>query len=191
MCDPRSTTAPAVQAPARRVRTARWLWIEATGLAARLPARWAPAPARLLSGLLIAVALGALFAPSSVWAATRTWTGNGGDDLWTTGGNWGGTAPTANDDLLFPDGALRMTTNLNNFPGETKFNLIQFTGTAGGYVLGASNASAIYPVTTIVNTNGDNQINFNLRIPTVPTGGLTITTNGSGVLNVNAGITGV
>ena len=44
------------------------------------------------------------------WPRRRaTWTGGGGDNNWTTAANWGGTAPVAGDDLVFPAGAARLT----------------------------------------------------------------------------------
>jgi hypothetical protein len=51
--------------------------------------------------------------------AIQTWNGGGADDNWTTSGNWlGGTAPVANDALLF-DGSVRLTPN-NNFAAGTR-----------------------------------------------------------------------
>ncbi len=35
----------------------------------------------------------------------RTWTGGDTTNNWTDPGNWGGTAPVAGDDLVFPAGA--------------------------------------------------------------------------------------
>ena len=35
-------------------------------------------------------------------ATVKTWTGNGADANWTNPLNWGGTAPVAGDDLVFP-----------------------------------------------------------------------------------------
>ena len=45
---------------------------------------------RTLIGLL---ALAATAAPAS--AQTYTWNGGGSDDKWSTGANWGGTAPAS------------------------------------------------------------------------------------------------
>ena len=68
----------------------------------------------LLAGLA-AFAAGA--APAD--AATRTWSGAGGNDQWMTAANWqGGVAPVAGDDLVFPVGGLQ-TTNGNDFPVGT------------------------------------------------------------------------
>src|SRR2546428_13967530 len=44
-----------------------------------------------------------VFAASSTEAQTYTWTGGGSDVNWSTGANWGGTAPVASPttDLIF------------------------------------------------------------------------------------------
>ncbi|MFN4258045.1 MAG: beta strand repeat-containing protein [Gemmataceae bacterium] len=60
--------------------------------------------------------------------ATRIWTGGAGDGMWTTPTNWNGAvAPAAGDDLIFPAGALFLTTT-NNFASGTAFRSITFTG---------------------------------------------------------------
>ena len=33
--------------------------------------------------------------------AAKTWSGGGADNNWSTGGNWGGTAPTSGDTATF------------------------------------------------------------------------------------------
>ncbi|HKO57007.1 MAG TPA: hypothetical protein VJ276_14115 [Thermoanaerobaculia bacterium] len=81
-------------------------------------------------------------------AATRTWTGTI-DSSWMNPGNWaGGVAPVADDDLLFPAGAVRLTAT-NDFPPLTRFHSI--TTSAAGYdlngfalTLGASGPLAIH-----------------------------------------------
>jgi len=87
-------------------------------------------------------------------AATKTWTGGGGDANWQTGANWGGTAPVANDDLVFPTSALQLS-NTNNFPAGTAFNSITISGAnytlAGNQVaLGAGGLS--FSTTTATST---------------------------------------
>ena len=59
---------------------------------------------------------------SSALAATRTWTGTT-SGLWSVAANWGGTAPVAGDDLVFPSGASNPT-NSNDFPADTAFQSI-------------------------------------------------------------------
>ena len=84
-------------------------------------------------------AAGGPFIGPYVASATRTWTGGGADNNWTTPANWGGTAPVAGDDLVFPAGAARLS-NTNNFAAATAFNSITISGT--GYTL-AGNSIAL------------------------------------------------
>jgi len=72
-----------------------------------------------------------LLLANSASGATRTWTGTTGT-LWSAASNWGGIAPVAGDDLVFPPGASHMS-NTNDFPGGTAFNSITVTGSP--YVL--------------------------------------------------------
>ncbi|MEP7158805.1 MAG: S8 family serine peptidase, partial [Chloroflexota bacterium] len=71
-------------------------------------------------------------------ASTATWTGGGSDNNWTTAANWGGTAPVAGDDLVFPGGAARLT-NTNDFTAGTSFNSITLSGT--GYTLSGNSVA--------------------------------------------------
>src|SRR5207244_5882213 len=73
-----------------------------------------------------------LLFPALAEAATRTWTGGGGDNNWGTAGNWGGTAPVAGDDLVFPSGASQLSNN-NNIAAATSFNSITISDS--GYTL--------------------------------------------------------
>jgi autotransporter-associated beta strand protein len=69
-------------------------------------------------------------------ATTRTWSGKGPDDVWGDPANWvENIAPTAGDDLFFPDNALQIATCTNNFAPGITFNSINFTGVNGGYDL--------------------------------------------------------
>ena len=115
------------------------------------------------------------------WDATRTWTGGGADNNWTTAANWGGTAPSANDDLVFPSGALRLSNN-NNFAAGTTFASIQFTGTSGGYTLSGNPISLGTGDITSSNTSGTNTISLNISLP----GNRVVTvTNAGGTLVIN------
>lgn len=64
-------------------------------------------------------------------AATRTWTGTV-DTLWSNAANWGGAAPMAGDDLLFPAGAANLS-NTNDFIAGTAFHSLNFS--SGGYLV--------------------------------------------------------
>jgi CSLREA domain-containing protein len=68
--------------------------------------------------------------PAAV-AGQRTWTGANGPS-WSDAGNWGGAAPLAGDDLVFPAGALN-TTNTNDLAAGTVFRSLTLSG--AGYVL--------------------------------------------------------
>lgn len=83
----------------------------------------------------IAVVLLVVLAAGSAQAATRTWTGTASGS-WTNPANWGGTAPVAGDDLVFPVGALNKAST-NDFPAGTSFASIAIGDT--GYAL-AGNA---------------------------------------------------
>ncbi len=66
---------------------------------------------------------------SPAFAAPRTWTGAGPNNLWSTPQNWqGNVAPVAGDGVTFPSVALQ-TTNVNDLPAGTLFAAIQFLGT--------------------------------------------------------------
>jgi fibronectin-binding autotransporter adhesin len=57
---------------------------------------------------------------------TRIWDGGGANINWTTAGNWvGDITPQAGDTLVFPSGAARLATNLNDFAAGTLFNSIR------------------------------------------------------------------
>ncbi len=88
-----------------------------------------------------------LFLMSATFAegATRTWTGGTGGN-WTTPANWGGVAPTAGDDLVFPSGTPFTLTN-NDFPADTLFDSIsiqadQYNLSGNEVLLGAGGLSA-------------------------------------------------
>ena len=88
----------------------------------------------LVRAMAVSVALGLL--AGSADAATRTWTG-AVSGLWSDAGNWGGIAPVAGDDLVFPVGALN-TTNTNDLPPGTMFNSVSLINPQGSYALTGS-----------------------------------------------------
>jgi fibronectin-binding autotransporter adhesin len=85
---------------------------------------------KTLSGLALIAAL------ASSSAATVTWTGGGGDDLWSTPANWGGTAPASGDSLVFANTS--RLNNTNNFPADTLFGGITFETPSGAFMLGGN-----------------------------------------------------
>ena len=58
---------------------------------------------------------------------TATWTGAGVNDLWMNAANWGGVAPVAGDNLVFPAGPTQ-TAAFNNFADGTAFGSIDIAG---------------------------------------------------------------
>jgi autotransporter-associated beta strand protein len=82
-------------------------------------------------------------------AATRTWTG-AASALWSDPGNWGGTAPAARDDLVFPVGALNGT-NANDLPADTLFNSITWLS---GYPDSANTPYSVTGTAILVGAGG-------------------------------------
>src|SRR5689334_19296955 len=111
-------------------------------------AQTAPSPRLwpILLGALLAVVAAALM-PASALAATKTWSGLGGNANWSNPGNWvEGVAPVANDDLMFPAGASGLS-NTNNLTPGTTFHSIAIGGS--GYIL-TGNAVTIADGSVIV-----------------------------------------
>jgi len=134
---------------------------------------------RGLRFLAVVTVVGLATGTGSIFAATRTWTGAGVDGNWSTAANWGGTAPVAGDDLVFPDGAARMTTNNNDLQLWTLFNSISFTGPAGGYNIAGNSISLGAGITT---ANGaTNTISLDVRLAASQT--FNVSGAGAGTLN--------
>lgn len=167
----------------------------------RVPRRTSLFLGLVLSGILLSAA--------AAHAVTRTWTGAGADDNWTTAANWGGTAPSAGDDLVFPGGTPRLTPN-NDFAASTSFNSISFTGATSGYTL-VGNAIQLVAGISATNTAGNDNVQlgvtlaasqtFSSSIPSltdrltisapVDVGAFTLTYDATGtVINQNGGISG-
>jgi len=86
-----------------------------------------------LRGLSTAAFVCIMLAPNWVMGATRAWDGGGNDGNWTNRFNWDGdNSLAAGDGLVFPAGAARVTVT-NNFPANTTFSSIQFSGS--GYAV--------------------------------------------------------
>ena len=148
------------------------------GVARGLSAGWALA---LAGGLAV---LGVLFTPGAALAATKTWTGGGGDDNWTTGANWGGTAPAAGDDLVFPAGAPRAATSFNNFTVGTSFNSITFNGSGAGYTIDGNRIALVAGITSSATGAHTDTLNTNLTLSAnqavgVTNGGVTLVLGGA------------
>ena len=127
-----------------------------------------------------ALAIGAL--TDTAQAATRTWTGGGGDANWSNAGNWSGGAPVAGDDLVFPSGVTNKF-NSNDFAQGTIFGSI--TVQDGGYTMGGNSietdqitvvAGPVITASNLAWSNGSAPFT-GLR---VPTGGTTTVDIGAG-----------
>ena len=107
---------------------------------------------------LAAAALAGLALPlgtqSLVHAATVTWNGGGTDDNWSTGANWGGLPPVADDSLVFA-GITRLTP-VNDFSAGSNFSGITFNAGAGAFTLGGNpiNLGGANTGVTVGNTAG-------------------------------------
>jgi hypothetical protein len=126
--------------------------------------------ARLVFSLAIVTVLSGT---GSLLAATRTWTGAGGDANWTTVANWGGVAPSAGDDLVFPGGALQLANN-NDLAAGTSFNTISFTGATGGYLLNGNSIQLVAGISA-ANTANDNRVYVPIQLTAPQTFACTIT----------------
>src|SRR5437016_4671047 len=95
---------------------------------------------------LFGFGLALVLVPALGNAATKTWSGAGADNNWATSANWvGGVAPVSGDDLVFPEGASRLT-NVNNVAASTAFSSITFQASAysiSGNAIGISTAAGM------------------------------------------------
>ncbi len=104
------------------------------------------------------VSLFALFVSQTpLFAATRTWTGTT-SGTWSVASNWGGTAPSAGDDLVFSSGNNSGMTN--DFPANTAFHSMTFNAASTNWTL-AGNAINI-GAGGITVTGGSS---FNIGVP--------------------------
>ena len=111
----------------------------------------------------------------------QTWTGGGSDDLWGTGANWGGTAPSPSTttDITFA-GSTRLTPQ-NNYTAFNDFRSIYFATGASSFTI---NGNAIDLFGKIEN-NSSNTQTVNLSIGTGTATGSFIEINPvSGNLNI-------
>ena len=92
-----------------------------------------------------ACTIGALLVATVASAADRTWNGGGSDANWSTAANWGGTAPSAGDVLMFA-GSTRLT-NTNDLSDGTAIGGITFNTGASAFVLAGNGVSMLGAVT--------------------------------------------
>jgi fibronectin-binding autotransporter adhesin len=147
----------------------------------RTPAPRTLAPRGPFALTLIALAL-ALIPLQGLAQSSFTWNGGGGDNLWTTGGNWGGTAPGSPQAFLNFDGSTR-TSNSNNFAVGSAGFQIYFKNTASTFTLNGNSInffdfSATDPNIQNEGTVNTQTINFNIVDGN--------THGANGILNINA-----
>jgi autotransporter-associated beta strand protein len=101
--------------------------------------------------------------------ATRTWTGAGGTDYWSSSANWGGIPPAAGDDLVFA-GSTRLTPYNDITPG-TAFNSITFNPGSGPFTVGGNAIALTGGAAAIANnaTGGVMVLNLPITFNAAPT----------------------
>jgi autotransporter-associated beta strand protein len=151
---------------------------------------------RSLLGLAIFAALAATAVPLPAAAATRTWSGAGGNNQWMTPANWqGNVAPVAGDDLVFPVGGAQ-TVNVNNFPAGTSFGSITFVAayTIGGNAIAMTGTLAVTSAAAVTVTLGmpvaiaaapDLTVNVLAAVATLELGGTL--SGGAGLVKIGSG----
>ncbi len=140
----------------------------------------------------VATFIGAAIPGTSIHAATKTWTGST-DGNWNVGANWGGSAPTSGDSLIFSGGSgyNPLTDNLMR-PSAYNVAGITFSAGAGSYDITPFAVTNGFTLTgDIVNNSSNTQYISDLI---TITGTKTFTTNAnggnlnvSGVVNASTG----
>lgn len=115
---------------------------------------------RPIESLWIAVCCVVVLSGARVSAETRTWDGGGENDNWSTAGNWGGTAPVADDALVFA-GTVRGT-NVNDLADWTPFAGLTFNSGAGLFRL--TGAPIILGGNIVNNGAAAHQINLGMEL---------------------------
>jgi len=147
---------------------------------------------RRVSNFITALAF--LAAISNATAATRTWSGTGGDNDWQTIGNWD-TVPIASDVLIFSGN--NQVANTNSFLEGTQFNGLIFSADAGAFILDGNAIKLAGPLTNVsanaqvINLAFTNTTALpvycgtNVTLGGIVKGGTTLTKSGPGKLILN------
>src|SRR4051794_33125553 len=126
----------------------------------------------LRKGLFLAAATAAVSAGLAQYVAASVWTGNGGNNNFSTGANWD-TPASAGSALVF-DGTNRLNP-FNDFANGTAFGGITFNSTAGAFTLSGNDLSPGGDITD--NSTTAQTINLGVildadRVVTVAPGGM-------------------
>jgi len=118
---------------------------------------------------------------------TKTWTGGGGNDLFSTGANWGGSAPVAGDDLAF-GGTTRLTPD-NDLAADTSFASIAFNVAAGSFTISGNRITLAGNITN--NSGAVQTISLNMIFAATRTfaGSTPANTVVSGIISGSGGVT--
>jgi autotransporter-associated beta strand protein len=137
-----------------------------------------------MRGVLLLLAGFAVPAAPAI-AATRTWTGAGGNNQWTTAANWqGNIAPVAGDDLVFPSGGAQAT-NVNNYPALTAFAGISF---GGNYIVTGNPITLTGPLA--ITGFSATTVTFSLPVSIATAPDLTVTIAANSTLVLGAPLSG-
>ena len=118
---------------------------------------WLPLVLVIVAFVMIAQAPAS---PAGAAPVTRTWTGLGTDGKWTNPANWGGTAPQAGDNLIFPAGPARLDTTNDYAP-----TLHPLFGTIGISGAGYSLSGNLVTLTSgLGTTHTSGNVTVNLKI---------------------------
>ncbi|MFI5428591.1 hypothetical protein [Aeromicrobium sp. UC242_57] len=128
----------------------------------------------IFTALVVVVALLGITAPAQA-AGTATWTGTD-SELWSDPDNWGGVAPTAGSDLVFPAGASR-TATVNDLAPGTSFGSITIAG-AGYDISGTS--LALTGALSATYTSGTSVVDIDTQL-----GSATVTVAAGSTLSLN------
>jgi autotransporter-associated beta strand protein len=128
-------------------------------------------------------------------AATFTWSGGGGNVNWSTGNNWGGTAPSSatTTDLVFAGNTNTGTslTPLNNGTNNFQFNSINFSSGGGTFFIGGNSLALAKANQTITQSSSSNESIANAIAHTGANSSrlLTLTGTGTGIVTLGGNIT--
>lgn len=145
-----------------------------------------------------AIAAAALTVVTTCFGAVKTWTPNSSGG-WSSGSNWGGTAPVNGDAVIFPTGTYSQTTLSNDIAGPLRLASlsgqspgIRFDSGAPALTLGgnAIEMTVINNQLAVVNNSFNLQtINFDITFPSI-TGNATRTFQANnGNLRINGNLT--